>query len=333
MELVNNTPFVTGRFAMHDRSGRDVLVVLVKCTYSFRGGRSLAVAEEAAPIQMADEFWGEPGESSVRYESDLAPRKTGTDVVMIGHAYALKGKATKVDVSLQVGALRKTVRVFGDRCWKKTLMGFQPSSPSPFDRLPLVYERAYGGRDLTGPEPEQDDRNPLGQGFIARKSLRNLEELVLPNIEDPTHLISHPADRPEPAGFGFIARYWQPRRALAGTCDDNWKEKRAPLLPSDFSEDYHNGASADLIAKPYLLGNEPVEIRNASESSLLRFSLPGTRPGVRLFMGENPSSLDLVFDTLLIEPDLERIAMVWRGVQDVHNRLEEVKRIEVSNLL
>lgn len=332
MELVNKTPFAAERALLHDKEGRDLLVVIMKCTYSLKNESELRPAEEQVPVQMADRYHGKPGESSVRYESDLVPHKTGTDVVMLGHACAGKSQATQVDVSLRVGTLSKTVRVFGDRCWKKSLVGTRPSALAPFDRLPLLYERAFGGRDPTGPEPEQDARNPVGHGFLARNSRQELDGLALPNLEDPANLIAHPTDRPEPVGFGFIGRHWQPRRALAGTYDDAWKEKRAPLLPADFSENYYSGAPHYLVAKPYLRGDEPVEIVNASRPSPLRFSLPGMRPRVRMLMGEDPFSVEMSLDTLLIEPDLERVVMVWRGAQDVHNRLDRVEGIEFSIL-
>jgi hypothetical protein len=332
VELVNKTPFVAERFAMHDLAGRDTLVIVVKCTYTIREGKPLEVAEVQVPIQLADECWGKPGESSVRYESDVVPRKTGTDVVMLGHAYAERGKAAEVDVSLAVGPLRRTIRVYGDRHWKKTMAGAHISPPEPFDRLALVYERAYGGMDLTASQPEQEVRNPVGRGFIARESKQNFDGLALPNLEDPARLIKRSSDRPAPVGFGFVGRHWQPRRALAGTYDDAWKANRAPLLPADFSEDYFNGAPAGLVSRPHLQGNESVRVINASRRSPLSFSLETARPALRMLMGEDPFSLEVTLDTLLIEPDLERVVMVWRGAQDVHHRLGQVEGIEVSIL-
>jgi len=330
MELVNNTPFVADRFAMRDTEDADVLVIVVKCTYDLRAGLPLTVSEEQSPIQMADEFWGNAGETSVRYESDLAPTKTGTDVVLHGHAYAAQGQAHWVEVSLRVGTIGKTISVFGNRQWVNGLSGPQISAPEPFDRMPLVYELAYGGSDVSSPEPEGEERNPVGRGFRAKKSHQDLNGMALPNLEDPMALIRHPSDRPAPAGFGFFGRHWLPRRGLAGTFDQAWTEKRSPFLPGDFSEDYFNGGSPGLVARPHLLGHEPVEIINASVVSPLRFQLPGTQLEVRTLVEDFPFTVGMRFDTLVIEPDLERLMMVWRGVQPVQGRLEKVEGIEVS---
>ena len=138
MELVNTTPYSAERVVLQDKAGRDLLVVIVKCTYTIDDRGRLKPAEKQVPIQMADDFYGKPGESSVRYESDLATRKVGTDVVLLGHAYAPKGKATQVDVALKVGPLQAVVRVFGDRRWDKVMGLSRITPPEPLDRKSVV---------------------------------------------------------------------------------------------------------------------------------------------------------------------------------------------------
>src|SRR5512134_3485256 len=115
MELVNHTPFVADRVAHVDGHGCEVLVLILKCTYAIGSGGRLAPSDEQLPLWLADEFHGEPAASSVRYESDLAPVKPGTDVVLIGHAYAPGGRAARTQVSLRVGGLHHVIAVVGDR--------------------------------------------------------------------------------------------------------------------------------------------------------------------------------------------------------------------------
>lgn len=330
--MVNQTSFVAERVVLQDKSGKDVLVVIVKCTYSIDGKGHLALAEKQVPIQMADDFYGEPGESSIRYESDVALKKVGTDVVLLGHAYSQGGKSPHVDVSLKVGALQSTVRVFGDRRWDKVLGITRISSSEPFEKIPLVYEHAYGGKDLSSPDPkhhEHEARNPVGRGFRAKKSKQNIEGILLPNLEDPALLIRDIDHRPEPVGFGFIGRHWQPRLKYAGTYDEVWMKNRCPLLPEDFNDCYFNGAHPKLVSRQYLQENDPVEVLNASANGSLRFSLPGDRPGAAVTIEEEQTPLQMVFDTLMIEPDENRVVMVWRGSMDIYNRIYQVKKIEV----
>jgi hypothetical protein len=317
MELVNRTPFAAERTVVSDREGRDVLLTVVKCTYVVGKGGVLEPAERQHPVQAADDFYGEPGESSVRWESDFAAYKPATDVVLIGHAYPPRRPEPEIQVALRLGTLFQVLTVFGDRRWRK---GLGMSSPEPFEKMPLTYERAFGGVDRSSPNPlhhEMEPRNPVGRGFRAQRSELKPEDVLLPNIENPEHLIGSPKDRPPPAGWGFIARSWQPRAALAGTYDEAWRKQRAPLPPVDFDERHHNAASPSLRASPHLVGNELVELAHLHPRGTLRFRLPGTRPRVFVSIGRNRQELPVLFDTLVLLPDEEQVVMVWRG----HRRL------------
>jgi hypothetical protein len=325
LQLLNKTPFAAERTVLQDRNGRDLLVVIVKQTFAIRLGEPPVIADEPVPIQAADAYYGEPGESSVRLESDFAPGKPGTDVVLIGHAYAPRGRTEQVDVQLEVGSLRKTCRVTGDRYWRRLLGGLRASAPEPFERMPLVYERAFGGHDVSAKKEkhrEMESRNLAGCGLIAKGSKLNVSDVALPNIEDPAQLVTRRKHRPVPAGFGFLCRHWEPRLSYAGTFDAAWEEKRAPLLPTNFDERYHNGAHPDLISQGHLQGGEPVRIENASPHGTLQLTLPRILPRIRLAAtrGE-PITLQPAFDTLVFEPDEERFTMVWRASYDIHGAL------------
>ena len=95
--------------------------------------------------------------------------------------------------------MQKLLRVSGDRVWGAG----GPSAPEPFTRMPLVYERAFGGVD------RQVARSRSATGTGAIRSARgfavtrdNLDGVPLPNIEYPDELIASWDDRPRPAGFG-----------------------------------------------------------------------------------------------------------------------------------
>src|SRR2546430_3687510 len=104
--------------------------------------------------------------------SDLGLVKPATDVLLAGHAYANGGSSDKgVDVRLSIGTVRKTVRVFGDRVWDSGLLGARISPPQPFEKIPLIWERAFGGFDRTdgeSPKVDSESRNPVGAGFRFR---------------------------------------------------------------------------------------------------------------------------------------------------------------------
>ena len=87
----------------------------------------------------------------------------------------------ELEVGFRVGPVQKVLRVIGDRSGAR----WAPSSPQPFEKMPLVYERAFGGVDPQVEEPERDWdwRNPVGTGFAVSRG--NADGLALPNIEYP----------------------------------------------------------------------------------------------------------------------------------------------------
>ena len=329
LQLKNSTPFAATLMVLPDVAGIDTMYGVVKGTFTI--GPRLIPADEQVPVTMADLHYGEPGTSSVRAPSDVCLGKPGTDVVMIGSAWSPDDRPVwQVDVSLKVGALSKSVRVFGDRAWESGASGASVAWVAPFMRMPLVWERAYGGFDQTEKGPRQDGRNPVGTGFRASGGSKPVAGMALPNVENPQSLISGLGDAPEPAGFAPIAPHWEPRKRYAGTYDDAWQRGRAPYLPSDFdSRFFHFAPSAQITATP-LTGGEPVEIIGASPEGALRFLLPfvGVKIAYRRNGGEEVRRAAL--ETVLIEPDARRVVLVWRAALNCDKQVLKIREVEAS---
>ncbi len=325
MQLVNLTPFAAERFCLVDAAGAETLVVVVKGTYACGKGGALEPAEGQSPVVMADEYYGEAGRSSVRLASDVSLAKGGTDVVLHGHACAPAGGATTADVSLSVGSLSKAVRVTGDRQWERRWGALRASPPQPFERVPLVYERAFGGTD-DSPEagPESEPTNPVGAGFRGRKSALPAEGARLPNVEDPARPMSRPDDRPPPAGFGFVAPNWQPRLSYAGTYDDAWQRDRMPLVPADFKARFYSAATTGLFAEGHLRGGEPFEVVNAGRPGPWTGTLPTQGVEFVIDFPDNFEVVPMAIDTVLIDADNRRVELTWKGEFDVHGRVYDV---------
>jgi hypothetical protein len=313
LELKNETALRAAILPGLDKDGGDFVSAIVKGTFTVDRRGALALSEEQLELQRGDAFHGEPGASSVKHEDESSPEKRGTDVVLIGHAWAGAGgrKAASVDVGLRVGKLHKVVRVHGDRAWYRTPTGVAASEPVPFARMPLVYERAFGGRDVAD-ESAFEPRNPVGVGFTSATDPARIEGVRLPNLEDPEALVTSPADRPAPAGFGWIGRHWQPRARLAGTYDDAWRSTRAPLLPMNFDDRFFNGASSGLVSSKHLEGGEPLSVTNASESGDLQTQVPGPGPDVAISLRGEVSEHRPRLDTLIVLPDERRVVAIWR---------------------
>lgn len=306
MNLVKLGGVEAGLTLATDKEGRQVLVVVVKATYAVLEDGRCRLTKPQIPPTEADVSLGEPGESSIVDESDYATFKPKTDVLLKGHAYAPGGKPTEVvDVQMTVGPVSKSIRVFGDRLWKPALvLGYELSSPVPFVKMPLIYERAFGGVDHRP--------NPVGRGLHRKKS-EKVQGTLLPNLENPKELIRNPFDTPGPAGFGPLGRAWLPRATYAGTCDEAWKEKRFPFLPEDFDDRYFQAAPADQVAGP-LRGGEKVVLKNLTPEGVLEFALPKPDIAVQVVgLDDVDEDLPCVLDTVLLDPDRRRVSLVWRA--------------------
>ena len=310
------------------------VLVIVKGTFSFRASdENTLPSKYQIPVLHEDIFWGEPGETSLRFESDIAITKPGTDVALIGNARSGKGPVRRLNVNLMVGPLKKVVTVTGDRYWQKQGSSWQMTHPEPFESIPLVYENAFGGACIGTEEeelPEFDQRNPVGKGYIKKKSQPNVEQVPMPNLELPDQLISKPTDKPEPASFGFVARNWLPRSLRMGTYDKDLEEQRNPLLPSDFDPSSYSAASPGLCSDGFLEGGEQVIIENVSVDGPVNFNLPQREIVVVSFIKGQRAEHQACMDTVVIEPERHRVIVSWRVAIPCHWNLSMVECIKVQ---
>jgi len=311
--LDNQTPYAAERNWVLDKNAAKSWVVAIKATFDILPDGTTKVADKQEEPLYGEEYLGEPGKSSIRYDADLVGPKKKTDVILNGHAYAPAGKpVTETTVTMKVHTITKQLRVFGDRRWERGVLGLSMAPPEPFEKMPLIYERAFGGWD-TKPEKPADQRlearNPIGAGFAI--AAEHLVDQPLPNVEDPKHLISSWRDRPPPAGFGVVASYWIPRLKYGGTYDDKWQKERLPLLPEDFDERFFQSAPEDQQVPGFLRGGEQVELTNLSPEGQLKFRLPRIYPGFVTRFGRDRVDHGARLHTVILEPDHPRVIMVW----------------------
>lgn len=332
LQVDNQTPFTASLSVFPDARGVETAYAVVKATFVL-GAAEPALAEPQLPLLAADVFWGDPQHSSLRAAGEFALLKPATDVLLVGRAVAQAPGTRVADVSLRVGPVHKTVRVFGERHWEGSGSGMKPSPPQPFERVPLVWELAFGGiaPEVAGQDPaqrEHDPRNPVGRG-IAGDQWSKLKGQPVPSLEDPAALIRTAADWPPPACFGPVAPTWMPRRRYAGTYDAAWTRERAPYLPTDFDPRYFQLAPAGLVAPGFLQGGEPVELNGFTLGGPLRFMLPSIHLHVEFRFDGKPMPQPAQLETVLFEPDLGRFQMLWRAAQPVDKKLLKLSELRL----
>ncbi|MBI5069874.1 MAG: DUF2169 domain-containing protein [Deltaproteobacteria bacterium] len=335
LQVKNETPFVPGLFVFPDpRTAVDTVYLAVKATFSMTP--KVKVAEQQLPLVPGDQYWGDPGASSVRFAGEAHPCKLASDVVLLGHAHAPGGKPSpRFGLSLGVGKLRKIAQVHGERVWKAGALGATPSSAIPVDKIPLQWERAYGGRhDLPEGRFLAEMRNPVGLGFRGKRSLDEMNGTRVPNLEDPRKPVSSLSDPGVPHGFGWVAPSWLPRTGYAGTYDQAWQKRRAPYFPADFDLRFFQAAPPDQVYPGFLAGGEPVELLNCAPEGVQRFALPVCRLDSAVWIAGRAHKVVLRLESLVLEPDQHRFSLLFRGAVPCDKRAlqVEVARVGLKSL-
>ena len=216
------------------------------------------------------------------------------------------------------------------------------TEPKPVTVVDLKYENAYGGVDVYSDPKIQCayGRNHLGKGFVVGTSKNAVDNLALPNLEDPNDLLT-PARlscgevrnwerQPMPQSFGWFSKYWRPRALLAGVMpadrafEQELRHAFAQALPPEEAKVYEasklpdmhfrffNGASSGLVL-PYLSGDEQVRLSNLTPEGETSVHLPGERPRIGLDIGETMRESQVVLHTVMMRMEDRQVDLVWRA--------------------
>jgi hypothetical protein len=316
-----------------DSDGCEVLSVVVKGTFQLTAASPLALAEEQAPLRVADVYQGDPAATSLVGASDMVLFKPATDILVSGCYYPNRRDPNWNIAGFSFGPqkMRKLVRVFGDRRWEKRLVGMGVSAPARFEKIPIVYERAFGGvDDSVAIVVETCPENPAGVGFRGKRSRREIAGQPLANLEDPLHPISAPDQRPRPHALGPIAPAWSPRPSFAGTYDQAWTRNRMPLPPADFNPRYNQVAPPDQIYPSHVVGGEPMEIWGMTPEGHLRFEVPRVRPQVVVRVLDRRETPAVTCDTVDVDMEKCTVSLVWRAQLVVQGQVDAVHWIKVQ---
>jgi hypothetical protein len=342
-------------------SGQPILSLLVKRTYVVRPGASCERAAADRKLISGDQHFNDPLNTTVKFESDFVPFKLATDVVLNGRAVAPGGqRVTSLSARVEVGGQAKEVLIVGNRHCRYRA-GREPifTEPEDFTSLELRYEQAYGGVDaFSDPDlPSPYVRNPLGRGFVVLNRKESIENLPLPNLEDPADALTparlcagHIKDweqQPMPQSFGWLQKSWRQRAQFAGVMPGDRalesqlrriyvgavplhqrKLYQATRLPEmDFR--FFNGASSGL-AIPNLCGDEEIKLTNLHEINPLTFRLPADIPRLGLDIGGGVQVLTPALHTVMIRTEDGEVDLVWRGALPYQGLdwLPELKKME-----
>ncbi|QBH97021.1 DUF2169 domain-containing protein [Limnobaculum zhutongyuii] len=326
MQFINKTKFEACWIPGLGTDGREQLVVIIKVTYQMpQQEGEINLANVQRNIIEADISTGEPGFSAILYESDYVSYKPMCDVLFNGCAYApFEEEVKELVVSLQVGKMYKSFKVIGDRTWGE-------SHPQPFTMMPISYDNAFGGTDISDKKKFRFYRdNPIGTGYSYH--CKNIVDMSLPNTEELNSRVKNPKGSYKPMAFGVIGRAWQPRIEYAGTYNNEWIENTMPFYPEDFDIRYFQSAPPEQQV-PYIKGGERVILKNLSANGIESFLLPKQDiPVIFTQYKGGDILLHSVVDTLVIEPELGIFSMVSRATLPLRKNLHDIKKIIVGDV-
>ncbi|MGE0784915.1 MAG: DUF2169 domain-containing protein [Sandaracinaceae bacterium] len=297
------------------------LVIKQRFLWDDRGGIERTVSTK---VNAVDVPWDDG--ISTKEPGDVYLRKPGVDVVVAGTAVA-RTPSTQIDVHVSVGDVEKSLVVFGPRVWYRGAAGIVPSPPAQLERLELMWEHAYGGLDDKDPEHAlEEPRNPFGTGVAYDPA--SLDQLPVPQIEDPRDLIRSARTRPAPANVGALGPSFAPRRGYGGTRDQKWQDERMPLQPLDFDERFNLVAHPELVSRT-IRGGEQVRLLNIGQPGPTEFKLPRTVYQVDARTDAATLAFRPVLDTVVLLPDDRYVDMVHRIAIPIRRGAQRVREILV----
>lgn len=293
------------------------LTLVVKQSYEFDDNGEVFSLAQSEPIVMADEMRGEPTASSLKEVNETAPIKNGFEFYGNLTAYPPKSKRVKVievNVSLmQSGEViaDKTLRVTGDRKWQSSLLGTRASDPDYLSPTELSYENTYGGFNVEKPL-EIYELNPVGTGFKLKKA----KGTSLPKVEYPKSILKHYKNQIQPASYGAIPMFWQPRLDFLPDIDEQalmageypYKENVKPELYNCAPEDQQIEVQFNELFTLSLKGVIP----NRDYLHKTEIALPFDKPRAAFIQGDEQIDVDLACDTLVLNPDANSFHLIWR---------------------
>ena len=251
-------------------------------------------------------MWNFLGKEMAMPMIDEGVSKLTPEFLVHGHAYPTAERPNACAVRVKLAGKEKTVLVFGDRYWD----GARATEPKAFEKMPLSWDRAYGGADYAA--------NPVGKGRAARDGV-----VWLPNLEMPRARILKPDQRVDPTGFGLLDVMHPQRVKYRGTYDASYLKEHSPGYAPDMDWRYFNLAPEDQWLDKPLRGDEAFSLENLHPTQpRIDGQLPGLR--ARVFAtysvtggGTKLKEVPLRLTTVWFFPHADRCILLFHGLAEV----------------
>jgi hypothetical protein len=329
--ILNQTPLSARLEPYRDLTGRPHVLVIAKATWRLDTGRLMPAEQQVAlNLQPLRKPLGELALDEIQLRAigdrkhldivwldhDLSPPKPAFDVLIAGHVTAPPNHSgPSVRAEVRIGRHKATVEAHVPRYWKSGLLGYS-SAPLAENarRIPITYAVADWSAGF-----------PLERG--------NDKIQLLPWLKQPGASSSRTRHASHPAGFGFWPENAAHRHCHAGTYDDRWRRERMPDLPQDFDARFYNTAHPDLQLPNAPSPDTAIRLVHLAAVPVLSTRMPDLPLAVQTTTasGSVQPAVAMKPDTLIIEPDQNRMSVVFRALLPTADGADAPRSIRLFN--
>ncbi|MDQ1818147.1 DUF2169 domain-containing protein [Massilia sp. CCM 9210] len=330
--LTNQTPLPATCLPHRDHLGQSHVLVIAKGCWRLSTGR-MAAAEQQVGLHLhpvstrIGELELDPAqqkamaarrdEEIVWLDHDLAPPKPAFDVIVAGYATAPLGHpGLFIDAGVRVGTQIGSMRAFAPRYWHRTWLGYEARPlAQAVQRVPVSYAFA-----------------DWATGFaIGAATDANEGPALLPWIEALDTSSERRRHTRVPAGLGFWPENASHRFIHTGTYDDAWEREIAPDLPPDFNPRFYNAAHPSLQLAHAPVAGTAIRLVHLAPQAIVECSFPalGLSVQARTASGRTPAAVSMKPDTLVIEPEHDRMSVVWRVLLPASEQGDPVRTVRL----
>ncbi|MFO7564309.1 MAG: DUF2169 domain-containing protein [Enhygromyxa sp.] len=296
MHLINETHHEAELVRLSLDEQRSAGIVVVKSTYDLGNGNGRpALSRRQRRVLLQPNT-----EEGVELEPEGVIGKLGVDVVAIGSA-AGDGRTRVSAVSIGIGEWCSSAAVYGDRCWRRSMLRWTATDPEPFYELPISWTAAFGGTARHRQSPVQHQGNPLGKGYIVDLD-DGVEGAPLPNVEDPSELLERPGQTVTP--FGFAPLPLTSALRVEAALDES--------MSAGVNKSIYNVAPPR-HRLPELHGGERCEVRGWAGMAAEVFELPAECFVVEVQVGDREYEFEPRVDTVCLLPGKAELVVTRRA--------------------
>lgn len=314
--LTNHTPLAALARPYRDHKGHNHILLVAKGSWRLSSGRMVSAEkqvglhEQAVRLRIGDleldaaqrlAIQARQDEQIIWLEHDMSPPKPAFDVIVAGYVTAPAGHDKPyIDASIRIGSQRTGIRAFVPRYWCIGWLGYYVKAiANTVDRVPITYAVVDSAAGFPLDPPGASN------GLVAA---------WLPWIEAQRSPSRRLKRAKLPAGLGYWPDSAPHRQQHTGTCDAAWEKKTAPNLPKNFNPRFYNAAHPDLQLSKTPPGGTPIELTHLAKRAVIECRFPTLSLSVLASTagGQALAAALLQADTLIIEPEFDRLSVVWR---------------------